>query len=142
MTMYLLLGVQESATEHQIRAAYRTLARRYHPDVSRTPDAKKFARIHQAYNVVGSATNRMEYDEWLRKSREAEKKTVALIPRGASSQGAGDKNPPIGPHDFIACSSNQLLTPPASPLRNERKGSRMRDWFTGTEPEPLYVVWG
>jgi curved DNA-binding protein CbpA len=135
MTMYLLLGVQESATEHQIRAAYRTLARRYHPDVSRTPDAKKFARIHQAYNVLGSATNRMEYDEWLRKSREAEKKAVALIPKDPPPPKYVAPDPEPGNQEYAG-----VLVTPA--LHRGRKGSKMSDWFTGYSPESAIVVWG
>lgn len=135
MTMYVLLGVQESATEHQIRAAYRTLARRYHPDVSRTPDAKRFARIQQAYNVLGSAVQRLEYDAWLRDSREGEKKAVATIP----------KSPPVQEREAAQelFSVSGLSTPLRTvPKPANLKGSRIRDWFTGPEPEASIVVWG
>jgi curved DNA-binding protein CbpA len=137
MTMYLLLGVQESATEHQIRAAYRTLARRYHPDVSRTPDAKKFARIHQAYNVLGNTINRMEYDQWLRDSREAETKALVLVPKETPPHSNSETpSPTANPHKGQAHPSEKTAP------NIGRKGSRICDWFTGAEPESRYVVWG
>ncbi|XP_078372872.1 dnaJ homolog subfamily C member 28-like [Oculina patagonica] len=50
---YLLLGVDWSATVVDVREAYLSLAKRYHPDCGRkTADAERFARIEQAYRVV------------------------------------------------------------------------------------------
>lgn len=138
MTMYVLLGVQESATEHQIRAAYRTLARRYHPDVSRTPDAKKFARIQQAYNVVGSTINRLEYDEWLRESRQAEKKALARITQPTPSQNRDTEDSRLP----ASRASTSLHVSAMQAGNSGRKGSRIRDWFTGPDPEPTTIVWG
>ena len=63
---YELLGVSRSATEKDIRAAYRKLARQYHPDLN--PNSKeaesKFKEISQAYEVVGDAEKRKLYDRW------------------------------------------------------------------------------
>lgn len=128
MTMYLLLGVQESATEHQIRAAYRSLARRYHPDVSTSPDSKTFDRIHQAYNVLSNNDQRLQYDSWLRESRETEKKALALIPK--PSPAASRNNIP------------RQETPPPQPSLIVRKGTQAADWFTGAIKTPTYTAWG
>jgi excisionase family DNA binding protein len=66
---YAVLGVRRDATPPEIRAAFRALARRYHPDANRTdPDAERhFKRAARAYEVVGDAAKRLAYDErWMR----------------------------------------------------------------------------
>lgn len=61
---YEILGVKRDASEDQIRAAYRKLARKHHPDVN--PGDKKaedrFKEIAEAYAVVGNAEKRAEYE--------------------------------------------------------------------------------
>lgn len=60
---YGVLGVDENATMKEIKAAYRRLARRYHPDTN--PDAsasERFRRIVEAYEVLRDRVKREEYD--------------------------------------------------------------------------------
>lgn len=65
-THYQVLGVAKNATAAQVRAAYRELARRHHPDVSRGDDATAvFARISAAYETLSDAERRREYDRSL-----------------------------------------------------------------------------
>lgn len=61
---YKILGVDPTADEKAIKAAYRKLARKYHPDVSKEAGAEdKFKEAGEAYDVLGDAEKRAEYDE-------------------------------------------------------------------------------
>jgi len=58
-----VIGVARDATEAQIKQAYRKLARKYHPDVSKEPDAEaRFKEVGEAYEVLRSAEKRAAYD--------------------------------------------------------------------------------
>ncbi|MEK7862650.1 MAG: J domain-containing protein [Chloroflexota bacterium] len=60
---YALLGVPRTATEEQIRSAYRKLARQYHPDVNGEPAAaEKFKQVAEAYEVLSDPERRQRYD--------------------------------------------------------------------------------
>src|SRR6266571_67477 len=60
---YVLLGVPRSATDEQIRSAYRKLARQYHPDVNSASDAaERFKQITEAYEVLTDPQRRQRYD--------------------------------------------------------------------------------
>lgn len=61
---YKILGVEPTADDKTIKAAYRKLARKYHPDVSKERDAEeKFKEANEAYEALGNAEKRAEYDE-------------------------------------------------------------------------------
>ncbi len=61
---YEILGVAPDATVAQIKAAYRKLARKYHPDVSKEADAEsRFKDINEAQEILGDAAKRAQYDE-------------------------------------------------------------------------------
>lgn len=62
---YKVLGVAKDATESEITKAYRKLARKFHPDANPGDETaeKKFKELSGAYDVVGNATKRAEYDE-------------------------------------------------------------------------------
>src|SRR2546429_469189 len=60
---YGLLGVSRSATDEQIRSAYRKLARQFHPDVNSASDASdRFKAITEAYEVLTDPQRRQRYD--------------------------------------------------------------------------------
>ena len=70
---YAVLGVTKAATQGQIKAAFRKLARQLHPDANTTdPDAeRRFKRVATAYDAVGDPKKRRAYDERFTRGRFA-----------------------------------------------------------------------
>jgi curved DNA-binding protein len=61
---YKVMGVARDATEAQIKQAYRKLARKYHPDVSKEKDAEaRFKEVGEAYEVLKDPEKRAAYDQ-------------------------------------------------------------------------------
>ena len=61
---YKLMGVKRDATQDEIKRAYRKLARKFHPDVSKEANAEaKFKELGEAYEVLKDAKKRAAYDE-------------------------------------------------------------------------------
>lgn len=62
--LYDVLGVSKSASESEIKSAYRKLARRYHPDLNKEDKsaAEKFKEISCAYDILGDKEKRKKYD--------------------------------------------------------------------------------
>jgi curved DNA-binding protein len=61
---YKVMGVARDATEAQIKQAYRKLARKYHPDVSKEKDAEtRFKDLGEAYEVLKNPEKRAAYDQ-------------------------------------------------------------------------------
>ena len=60
---YTIMGVERGATQDEIKRAYRKLARKYHPDVSKEPDAEaRFKEVGEAYEVLKDPEKRAAYD--------------------------------------------------------------------------------
>src|SRR6185503_14725194 len=86
---YQTLGVSKTASEKEIKQAYRKLARKHHPDVNpgdKTAEAR-FKEINEAYEVLGDPDKRKKYDELGANWRMYEQ---------AQQQGAGGANPFTG----------------------------------------------
>jgi len=61
---YAVLGVPKTATDKDLKKAYRKLAQRYHPDTNAgdASSEQKFKEVNEAYEVLGDAEQRKEYD--------------------------------------------------------------------------------
>ena len=62
---YDVLGIDKSASEAEIKKAYRKLAKKYHPDVNKESDAEaKFKEVQEAYDVLSDANKKATYDQF------------------------------------------------------------------------------
>ncbi len=87
---YKILGVSKNATEDEIKRAFKKLARKYHPDVSKEPGAEeKFKEINEAYTVLSDPEKRRYYDTY-----------------GAAAGSAGWQGPPPGQGGFGGFTGN------------------------------------
>src|SRR5690349_3425092 len=82
---YKILQVDPEAEDEVITAAYRRLARKYHPDLAATPDAPgRMAAINAAWELIGDPAKRVLYDRMQRASAAG-----ARGPHGASGSPGG-----------------------------------------------------
>jgi curved DNA-binding protein len=64
---YKIMGVTPNASEQEIKTAYRRLARKYHPDISKEPEAEmRFKEMGEAYETLKDSTKRTQYDNYLK----------------------------------------------------------------------------
>jgi len=62
---YDILGIEKNASADDIKSAYRRLAKKYHPDVNKTPEAaEKFKEVSEAYGVLSDPTKKGNYDQY------------------------------------------------------------------------------
>ena len=62
---YKILGVSKNSTKEEIKAAYKKLAKQYHPDLNKSPDAaEKFKEINEAAAVLGDDSKRAQYNQF------------------------------------------------------------------------------
>jgi curved DNA-binding protein CbpA len=87
---YAILGVSPDSDDASIAAAYRVLARRYHPDIAGETATERMAALNAAFGRVRTAERRAAYD------RELERTGGVAIPIRPDSEGTGAAGPPPG----------------------------------------------
>lgn len=88
--------VAENADGEIITAVYRTLARRYHPDLNHSPDAaRKMIEVNQAYAVLRDSERRAAYNAELAKRRDRRATDRPTRQQGSVPVGAAGR--PVGP---------------------------------------------
>jgi curved DNA-binding protein CbpA len=85
MDYYLLLGISPDADADTIRSAFRTLARRYHPDAGEGSSAERFRELVIAYETLNDPRRRGDYDRVLRNRRAARPAVQIVEPLSASA---------------------------------------------------------
>lgn len=113
---YEILQVSPNAETEVIEAAYRRLARRYHPDVDSTPGATERMRLlNEAYDVLHNPENRRSYDTGRHSSADAPPRTGGSTTRRSDSNAA-----------------------PTSPAGRDPRDKTRRPWLS----HPLFIVAG
>jgi DnaJ-class molecular chaperone len=138
---YAVLGVEKTASEKDIKAAYRKLARKFHPDVNKGSSAaeEKFKEISEAYEVLSDDDKRKKYDQfgdqWKAYSQQG-------APGGFPGAGGGfpggfpsggGYRVDLGEGDFS--NLNDLFASLFGDMNNVGGGSRMSERF-GTQAPP------
>jgi curved DNA-binding protein CbpA len=121
---YKALQVDPEAEDEVIAAAYRRLARKYHPDVASNPEAAaRMAAINAAWAVIGDPSSRAGYDRQ-RAAIERERAAREAMARHAASAGASPRSdPPTTPTSPTP--SGRSTEPPPRPE------TVSRDWSSG-----------
>jgi curved DNA-binding protein CbpA len=116
-THYTVLGISETATEYEIKRAYRRLIRQIHPDkfANASPfwklaSEKKSRELIEAYYVLSDSAQRASYDQYLAQKRQ-------------------QHHPPLPPQPIAAKTSPPSShTPSPSPRPHVRAGQKATEW--------------
>ncbi|MFJ8826552.1 DnaJ C-terminal domain-containing protein [Streptomyces sp. NPDC102467] len=87
---YDVLGVQRNASSDDIQQAFRKLARKYHPDINKDPQAEeRFKELNEAYSVLSDPKTRSRYDRFGEDFRQIPEDWDERVAAGAGARGRG-----------------------------------------------------
>ena len=149
---YAVLGVPSTATQDDVTAAYRTLARRHHPDVSAAPDAeRRMAEINAAWTILRDPARREAWDRANDVERPAS--TGPNAARGhaqpAGGPGPGATSPRTAPRQGKVAwrrgpaGEGAAGPPPGNPRGSVLPFGRHIGWSIGeiARIDPGYLAW-
>lgn len=122
MTHYEVLGVPRTATHAEIKAAFRSAARRHHPDAL-TPTGSprraddRMAQLNEAWRVLGDQRRRLDYDRVLDSAGSAAGSAAGPRSSGRSATGGGASQPMTPSMSARRNPLGRYLDPPRFPWR-------------------------
>jgi curved DNA-binding protein CbpA len=124
---YQVLQVHPEAEREVIRAAYRTLALKYHPDVS-AGSHDRMAALNHAWGILRNASTRAAYDQ-----ARAEAQRTPAMPKPEAPR----------PETSYAMSTPMPTTPPGRPAGSVLDFGRYAGWSLGqiATADPVYLEW-
>ena len=134
---YQVLGVAKGATQDEVRKAFRKLARQHHPDVAkdkRTAETK-FKEINEAYEVLGDAQKRREYDELGANWGKRAQQSPPPWNNGFGSQGGSAAMNEEGFSDFFEA----FFGGARQPMGGGRRGSSFPGGASGAGAQPKHL---
>ncbi|MEO6733797.1 MAG: J domain-containing protein [Ferruginibacter sp.] len=124
---YEILGLKKSATDEEIKKAYRKLARKLHPDLNPTDKEahKKFQQLNEANEVLSDPEKRKKYDQYGKDWQHSDQFEKARQYSGRPGQGGG--------HDFSGNSGEEDFSDFFSSLFGGSTGRRSQTKFRGQD---------
>ena len=129
---YEVLGIAKTASKDEIKSAYRKLAKQYHPDLNKAPDAaEKFKEVQEAYDILYDDNKRRTYDQFGHAAFEQGGSTGgAGNPFGAGFSSAGFGDVDLGDiFDSIFGGGGRRRAEPSGPAKGQDNLMRVRVKF-------------
>jgi curved DNA-binding protein CbpA len=132
---YKILQVDAEAEDEVIQAAYRRLARKYHPDLATTPGAEaRMAAINAAWELIGDPAERQAFDRARTPLQHARAQPASPDDEGANARSSTGRAPaaqPSGPPPRPEPSRSRPSSRPNTPPAQEPHETVSRDWTSG-----------
>jgi len=140
---YQTLQVHSGASQEVIRAAYRALAQRYHPDNAGPSGEAKMVEINVAYEVLGDPERRAEYDRERASGVRPAHHGHSASRSGSASSGSAWTAPASGPATKDPWWAGSAGPPPGRPSGSVLQFGRHKGWSLGeiVRYDPGYLEW-